>query len=570
MQGSSNQLISGVPVTFQASSGAIAAIQTTAGSAAQVPAGTTDVNGTAQATLSTPANYLNRTITVTATAGSASNTIQVQVVGTQISVSGPGNLVQGATGNYSITLLDSGSNPISGQTVTLASALGNTVAPASGGGSATNSTGVATFTMTATNSGSDTLTGSWQTLTNSEPVSISNQNFSITAPVTTNPLTTVDIGTAQPVTISWSQGGTPQNGTVQFTTSRGTLSAQSVAVTNGSLASAVNITSTTAGEAIIAATALNSSNQVVATTQTSIEFVATNPAAVSVQASPSTVPIKGQSTITATVTDPTGNPVANATVNFTLTDTTGGQLSSAFAQTNFNGLATVTYTASTSASATNGVVVAATVANTSVTNSVALTVGGQTVFLSLGTGNTVIDLPNNTQYELPYSVQAVDSAGNGVTGVTVQFKVLATGYVTGQLGWNSKLWVYATNATTPVGTVSGVCSPTTVLEYNGVINPSPVPTGVTPVETDIPGSVASTDNSSVQTTTGGTASVNVIYPKDHANWVQVVLQATATVSGTQSTASATFILPGATDDYNSQTTAPPGEFSPYGMTGTCW
>ena len=49
----------------------------------------------------------------------------------------------------------------------------------------------------------------------------------------------------------------------------------------------------------------------------------------------------------------------------------------------------------------------------------------------------------------------------------------------------------------------------------------------------------------------GTANVNLIYPKDHAYWVQVALTATATVAGTQNSTTATFWLPGAAADYAS-------------------
>jgi hypothetical protein len=114
------------------------------------------------------------------------------------------------------------------------------------------------------------------------------------------------------------------------------------------------------------------------------------------------------------------------------------------------------------------------------------------------------------------------------------------------------------------------CTPTQVEEYNGVINPTPPPAGVTPVPTNIPGSVASTDVSSAVTSATGTASVNLIYPKDHANWVQVALTATATVQGTQNSTTATFWLPGLSTDYTNASVNPPGIISPYGQNATCY
>jgi adhesin/invasin len=291
-----------------------------------------------------------------------------------------------------------------------------------------------------------------------------------------------------------------------------------------------------------------------------------------VQANPSRVATQGQSTVVATVQDGannTGNPVQGATVDFTLTDTTGGTLSAGSAVTNSSGQATVTYTAGSVSSATDGVNIAVQVLGApSITNSTQLTVGGQTVFLSLGTGNTVGDGPNQaTQYELPYSVQAADASGAGISGVTVTFSVQAIQYYTGHMVFASSIWgpVYAVPA--PSG-----CPAVYVYEDNGVIE-SPAPAPPIPpnyVVTLIPGAVVTTDVSSAVTGTGGTASVNLIYPKDHAYWVQVALTATATVAGTQNSTTAQFILPGLSTDYTSQTVAPPGQVSPYGQSTTCY
>ncbi len=102
-----------------------------------------------------------------------------------------------------------------------------------------------------------------------------------------------------------------------------------------------------------------------------------------------------------------------------------------------------------------------------------------------------------------------------------------------------------------------------------IVSPAPSPT-TGYVLTSIPGSVATTDVSSAVTSAGGTAAVNLIYPKDHAYWVAVALTATATVSGTQNSTTATFLLPGLSTDYSSQSVAPPGEISPYGQNTSCY
>jgi adhesin/invasin len=319
----------------------------------------------------------------------------------------------------------------------------------------------------------------------------------------------------------------------------------------------------------------------VATTQMTVQFVATTPATVSVQGTPSTVAVQGQSTITATVTDASGNPVYGAKVDFTLTDTTGGSLSSPSAQTTAQGQATVTYTASTTSSTPNGVSIAVKVEGTNVSSATTLTVGGQTVFLSLGTGNTITPITPlvPTQYELPYTVQAVDAAGNGVSNVAVTFSIQSVSYETGiwdcPLGtcttWQQVIAAPAGIADPKLVPGIGGCKPTQVYELNGQIQtsvPNPVPSNY--VLTSIPGNVAATDVGSAVTGTGGTAAVNIIYPRDHAMWVAVALTATATVEGTQNSTTATFFLPILAVDIGNPKVDPPGIISPYGESLTCY
>ncbi|HSY26673.1 MAG TPA: hypothetical protein VK832_04150, partial [Burkholderiaceae bacterium] len=61
------------------------------------------------------------------------------------------------------------------------------------------------------------------------------------------------------------------------------------------------------------------------------------------------------------------------------------------------------------------------------------------------------------------------------------------------------------------------------------------------------------------------ATLNVTYPKNHAVWTNVILTATAATLGTQSSGTAIFNLQGLAGDYSSETTAPPGQTSPYGI-----
>jgi hypothetical protein len=202
-----------------------------------------------------------------------------------------------------------------------------------------------------------------------------------------------------------------------------------------------------------------------------------------------------------------------------------------------------------------------------------LTVGGQAVFLSLGTGNVVAPGPNTeTQYSYPYSVQAVDSSGAGLDNVPITFTVTSLGYAKGSDSYNSTLAEWVQNPST----MSSDPDAYLLSGFIGCLSEDVNGNGILTAAEDYngngkldPGLVASTDKGSQTTANGGTASVNLIYPKDHAYWVAVKLTATATVSGNQSSTSASFVLPGLSSDYTDESVSPPGKISPYGTGSTC-
>ncbi len=288
------------------------------------------------------------------------------------------------------------------------------------------------MTLTGSKAGTDTLTATVLGQSATASVSVSNQNFAFTVP-TANAL--IALTATQTVTLVWSTGGVPQAGkVVTFSTTRGTFNGSATATTatattSGTGAASVTIAATTAGPAIITASAAGVSAQVPVT------FVATDPNAIDLQASPATVPTQGQSTITAIVRDAANNLVEGQTVSFQLTDVTGGSLSVGAALTDVQGKAQTVYTASSTSRATNGVKITASIPAVPAVPvaTVTMTVGGQTVYLSLGTGNTITPDPSNTQFIMPFIVQAQDAAGNAVNGVTITLAIHSVLYAKG--GW---------------------------------------------------------------------------------------------------------------------------------------
>lgn len=588
VRNSSNQLVPNVAVAFSATSGAIVPVQTTAGAAANpaVPAGTTDLNGQAQATLSTPGDPTNRSITVTATVGSTTGTIVVTVVGTTLSLTGPSSLIKGAQGSFSASLTDSGGNAIAGQAVVATSANGNTVSPAN---LTTDNTGHVTFNVTGVNSGNDTIQVAALGLTASQALTVSSQSFTFTSPAAG---ADVDLGVSEPLTIVWTNNGAPvANQTVTFTTTRGLFSNNSTTIaqmTDGTGTATVSLSATTAGPADITATGTAVSAQL------AIVFVATAPNSIDVQASPATIATNAQSTITAIVRDVNNNLVEGQTVDFQLTDKTGGSISVGSAVTDIQGQAQTVYSATSTASTSNGVQITATVQGTAIQGTVDLTVGGQTVFLSLGTGTVISENAQKTQFSVPFVIQALDSGGNAVPGVTVTLDIHslspAGGTTTGAPDFTASTpsapavmsgtfaayakgnW-YATGGTPawaqfPSSPGKGLQAYCLNEDVNG--------TGIYEASEDLngngvldPGDVAAVTPGTVTTDSTGSANVAVTYPEDHALWVQVKLTATTTVNGTQTTTQSIFWLPMLASYLTNSSVSPPGVVSPYGQNVSC-
>jgi hypothetical protein len=244
------------------------------------------------------------------------------------------------------------------------------------------------------------------------------------------------------------------------------------------------------------------------------------------------------------------------------------------------GKAQTVYTASTTSSATNGVKITASIPAVPAvpSASVTLTVGGQTVFLSLGTGNTISADSTNTQFIMPFIVQAQDASGNAVNNVVVTLAIHSLQYAKGG-------WVVFNGAWTQTGAPGG--APYTMQPPAVTIcaNEDVDGTGIYEVSEDInhngkldPGNIAAVAPGTVTTgpitlqdgtVTNGSAQLTVTYPQDHADWVQSLLTAETTVAGTETTTTSTFWLPMLATDVTDVTVEPPGIVSPYGIAASC-
>ena len=548
-----NNLLAAVPVVFTADSGSLSVIQSI-----------TDDAGQAIATLDPGGDFTNRTITVTATTGNLSEAVDVNVTGTSLAISGENSATLGDTTSFIITLTDSDGDPISGKTITVGSSLGNTLSAAS---LTTSSIGQATVNVTAVNAGMDVITASSQGTTSTHTLAISGDQFQMTAPASN---ADINLGACQSIQVNWQQNGSPVIGSaVSFSATRGNLfsdAACTVAATssntNGSGVATLYILSTNAGPSTL--TAFVSGGP---TTSRSVNFVATTPATIALQASPSSIgPNNGsqttqqQSTITAVVRDASNNLVKGKVIRFSIIqDNSGGTLTTATATTDDLGRASTTYVSSAASTAQNGVIIRATVdENTSINTTVSLTVSQSALFVRLGTGNS-IEQVGETQYDKKYTVMVTDAGGNAVSGANIDIALNPDGYAKG---------FYFDNADDSIWDINYMAAycPSEDLNENGILDTGEDANGNSQLT---PGNVVAVP-SNVTTGTDGTFEFSVIYAETYANWVRVRLTASTSVAGTESSDSVVFWLPASSDDMDTSDAPPGGQLnSPFGTSASC-
>lgn len=510
----------------------------------------TDASGAGSATFSSGADKSNREATITVTSGAISKDIKLPISGTKLTLSGPSSMILGTTAAFDIVVTDSNSNVAPNVVIVGTSALNNPLSAAAG--TTTNASGQVRFTYVANNAGTDNLvfSGAGSTVAPSPQLVVSGEDFAFVSPA---PGITVDVNVAQAVQVRLRSGGVAQaNRTINFAATGGTLSATS-AITDANGIASVTLTSASAGPVTVQANVANTSTSATLP----LVIVATLPSKLVLQVNPTAIaPNTGASTtnqaqVVAKVTDTAGNPVQGKTVNFTReVDPSGGNLLQASATTDPNGQATVTYRSGAESTASNGVVLRATVAGTVVTDTAVLTVNQTALFIALGTGNVITNLDPQT-YKKDWVVYVTDSNGIPVNGVTLTIKAIPTRYLTGQLAYNGAVWTYSA----PIWQCRNEDANT-----NGILDPGEDDNGDGVLW---PGNVISVTPGSVQTI-NGRATISLIYAESYAPWVQLKLTASATVSGTESKTDVEFIVAGAAEDFGSATNPPAGVVSPFG------
>ncbi|MGQ5525307.1 Ig-like domain-containing protein [Chitinimonas sp. PSY-7] len=531
-----NRVVSGQTVTFSSDSGNLGSI-----------VGTTDATGAATAVLSTAGNPANRTILVTATLGSKNAKLQISVQGTSLTVSGNLDTVVGGQAVLTAVLTNSTSQPIANQAVTVTSSAGNPIALSG----VTDSLGRVSITLTGQNVGADmvTITALGATATSTVTVN-SVQSLSFTAP---SAGTDVLVGANQTITAHYAINGTPQTGvSVNFAASRGTLSASTMTTDNSGNVS-TDFSSSSAGPVVITASVPSGS------TQLSFNVKATTPASIALQSTRSTLGLREETQLTATVRDANGNLVADQPVSFNLIqDSTGGALSAALVRSNTGGQASITYTSGGVASGINGVTVGATVA-TSIAATTRLTVAQAGVAISLVQDNLLELGTNPNFYSKQFTAIVTDSAGNPVSNQTVEFRVKPERYYKGGLVYDdvAGLWVVSPPAISCAREDTNSNDSLDAgedLNGNGQLDPTPAETITRTAVSD----------------SNGMATINLLYPRERALWLDVRIEAYAGSIGSNLPQSVRFFhLAPMVDDMLDSLVAPPNFDSPFGIVQDC-
>jgi hypothetical protein len=580
-----NNLLEGVTINFSASSGALEKMSDNGNEGTNI----TGPDGKISMILSTEAEPSNRTIFITVISGAVSDSIEVDVVGTAITLNGSSALALNDDTNYLVNVLDSDGNGVAKTDVSIVL----------GGGSAdielpepatvtTDTQGQALIKVTGLSGGSNSIVVSALGASASQDISVQADSFLFTNfsngtdsvnPSLTPLIADVSLAETASVTLTWLRSGSPVVGkNINYSTTRGTISEGITAVTDVNGQVTISLTSTNAGIALVTFTGKDTDENVELANQLEFEFYANTAATLIAQASPNSIgPNQQSSTISVVVRDDNGNLVKNKTVKFEIDDISSGTIFPATALTDSNGSASTVYT-SNNTSAQNGVAIKATIIDTPVvTDTVNLTIADRELFITLGTGNELQEL-GTTDYVKEYSVFVTDVDSNPVANVDLTISLIPKGYYKGYWarlyeGDEFKSWVRNALPGDINFREPAIYCLNEDINFNGILDLTDGNTEDINGDTVLtPGNVAVSPGI-VTTDESGRAIVEITYGQSYGSWVDINLIASAKVTGSESYNQAIYTLSVLVSDINNEELSPPrqgvGSEGPFGGVQDC-
>lgn len=541
-----NILLSGVEVSFAANNGAELRIDPNNR--------TTADDGTARAILTSRSNPENRVVTATVSSGTFSETLDIDIVGTEINVDGPSSVVLGDTASITIKVADSDGNGLANRQVNLTASQGSIVSSAT-----TDNEGQVAIQYEATNSGQNTITATALNAQGSLDFVVQEDSFSFT----TTPNEDVALSDQATLSITWLKDNLPfAGGQVTLSSSRGTVLAPN-ATTDASGVATFSISSNNAGLTSITAEGVDGNGESVSA-RTQFEFVATSASTIIVDASPDLIGPEGQTTtISAVVRDATGNLVKGKVINFRVDDVSGGFVSPNSATTDSNGIASTVYT-SNAVSSEDAVIVHADVAeNLAVTDFTTLTVGDRAFDISLGTGR-IIQSPDDSSYLKEFSVFVSDAVGRPVANVELTVSSTPVKFSAGGV-YRKGFWQFDTGLDVWLPVTTAICVNEDI-NGNGSLDAGEDTNNDGKLTPGIIGTISFADGLD-STNSNGQAKLEVRYPKAFGNWVDVEISAFGQSAGSEAFDSQNFTLGVAAADLSDEASPPAG--NPYGFGANC-
>ena len=528
----------------------------------------TDENGTARVQLRTGGDKENRTITVTATVSgetTLTETLSINVVGTEIDINGATSAIIGDAVNVTISLEDSDNVGIAGEALTLVvtdptgadvtATTVNNVEPVTG------DEGRVSIQFTAPASGTYALTASALNTQSSFEIEVQQDEFVfLNAPDVNNVEEDIALNTNFPLQIRWLRDANPfAGGAVSFAISRGSI-VSADATTGADGIANLTVSSTNAGLATISATGTDGAG-VEVSTQIDIAFIATDAETLILDATPDSIGPDGQtSTISAVVLDADGNRVRNKLVNFEVNDVSNGNLTDAQSRTDRRGIATTVYESNAVSTYQSVEVTAYVNDEPTVTNTTFLTVGDRPFDISMGTGN-LIEAPQQSSYSKEFSVFVTDADANPVEGTSLTFSATPVIETVGYAYFKG-YWLWDEDDSIHYQVITAQC-------YSEDANGN----GRLDVGEDLngdgqltPGNTAAID-ADATTDENGQALIELNYPKQYGGWVQLTLSARGESSGTESVDTMQYTLGVSAEDRSTQGSPPPS--STWGTSNSC-
>lgn len=547
----------------------------------------TDENGEATAILSLKYDSANQDIIVKAVVGDFESLARVVAEGSTLTLTGEDSVVPGTEVTIEAKLLAGDEKtPLANELIEISSLVGNVLSTTS---VLTDPRGRASVVVN-TDKGADTIT--FAALKNASTVAtvVSDHSFTVSdaqLAFAKDSETELVVNTAHNLEINWSFAGQPVVGQeLVFTVTAGQIIDSSSVITDDLGNATVTVLSSIAGEVTIFAETADGS----LSNKHTFFYVGDTPESLNLATTSSRVNTRDSATIVAVVTDANGNPVKNTPITFSSANLKGGQLSSTSGITNTNGEAEISFTAGSSGTEQNEIVIRADVEDFDVTNSVSLTVVEPVLNVTLGSSNEVVEFGEKTQYSKTYVVQVADGGGQALIDSQVQLSLKPVLYRKGRLvlvdskgiaykdaisdaTWSASHWAqypgYTIECPSEDRNGNRILDEGEDINGNGSLDPQD-PALLVALESEEDSGLATLQGNGVlETDATGSGYFRIVYPVTNAWWTNLEVVARAQALGVESTDIYRMRMPVLASEVLASVANPPNLHSPYGSVLDC-